>query len=203
MNKPAQNDHPIHELLQNRWSPRAFSGQMVEHEKLLSLFEAARWSPSCINLQPWSFIVVNRDEPLPFASMVSILGERNQMWAKHAPVLVLALAASEMEPGKPNPYAAYDLGQSIAHLSIQASALGLAVHQMGGFDRLKAAQVFELPQGSLPMSVFAIGYPGDPATLPEGFREREMEPRTRKPLSEFVFDGALKMPLVEKVNFPN
>ena len=190
MKKPTQNEHPIHEILQNRWSPRAFSGQMVEHDKLLSLFEAARWAPSSSNLQPWSFIVTNREDPAAFAKLLGTLGDWNQAWAKNAPILVLALAAAEREPGKTNHYAAYDLGQSIAHLSIQASALGLTVHQMGGFDRQKAAQVFELPAGTNPLSVFAIGYPGNPATLPEGFRELEVGPRTRKPLAEFVFDGA-------------
>ena len=140
MKKPTQNEHPIHEILQNRWSPRAFSGQMVEHDKLLSLFEAARWAPSSSNLQPWSFIVTNREDPAAFAKLLGTLGDWNQAWAKNAPILVLALAAAEREPGKTNHYAAYDLGQSIAHLSIQASALGLTVHQMGGFDRQKAAQ---------------------------------------------------------------
>ena len=135
--------------------------------------------------------------------MVNVLGDWNQTWAKHAPVLVLALAKAEREPGKTNHYAAYDVGQAVAHLSIQASALGLVVHQMGGFDRQKAAPTFELPEGFSPMTVFAIGYPGDPATLPEGLRESETAPRTRKPLGEFVFDGAWKLPLEEKILFLN
>jgi nitroreductase len=199
MQKNAQTDHPIHDLLKTRWSPRAFSAQPVENKKLLSLFEAARWAPSGINIQPWAFIVTNQQAPEPFAKLLGTLSERNQLWAKDVPVLVMSIFNGEREPGKPNPWAAYDLGQSVAHLSIQASALGLFVHQMGGFDRQKAAQAFELPTGYEPMTVFAIGYPGDPASLPDGLRERELETRTRKPLSEIVFDGAWKQPLDEKV----
>jgi nitroreductase len=199
MEKTAQNNHPIHELLKTRWSPRAFSGQPVETEKLLSLFEAARWAPSGANTQPWAFIVTTQESAGPFAKLLGTLGERNQVWAKNVPVLVLAITKSEREPGKPNLWAGYDLGQSVAHLSVQASALGLYVHQMGGFDRQKAAQAFELPAGYEAMTVLAIGYPGDPTTLPEGFRAPEMEVRTRKPLSEMAFDGAWMQPLEEKI----
>ncbi len=198
MDKYAQTDHPIHDLLKTRWSPRTFSAQPVESEKLFSLFEAARWSASGGNTQPWSFIVTSRENPAAFEKLLGTLGERNQLWAKNAPVLVLSITKSEREPGKPNAWAGYDLGQSVAHLSVQASALGLYVHQMGGFDRQKAAQVFELPAGHEAMTVFSIGYPGDPASLPEGLRERELETRTRNPLSEFVFDGAWQQPLAEK-----
>ncbi|MDO8970254.1 MAG: nitroreductase family protein, partial [Saprospiraceae bacterium] len=134
MNKPATNLHPIHDLLKNRWSPRAYSAQPVEKQHLLSLFEAARWAPSSGNMQPWTFIVTTLADPEPHAKLVAALGERNQMWAKHAPVLVLSIVQRDREPGKPNLWATYDLGQSVAHLSVQATALGLFVHQMAGFD---------------------------------------------------------------------
>lgn len=198
MHKPAQTNYPIVDLLKNRWSPRAFSKRPVETETLLSLFEAARWSPSSSNTQPWFFIVVSPQSPDRFAKLLGTLGERNQQWAKDAPVLVLTIALRDRAPGKPNLWAGYDLGQSVAHLSIQASALGLSVHQMGGFDRLKAAEAFELPDGYEPMTVIAIGYAGDPAALPEDLRESEVAPRTRKPLSEFVFDGGWEEPLQNK-----
>ena len=200
--KNAQTNHPIHDLLKTRWSPRAYSEQPVEPEKLLSLFESARWAPSGGNNQPWTFIVTARQSPEPFAKLLSTLGERNQSWAKNAPVLVMSIIRTEREPGKPNPYASYDLGQSVAHLSFQASALGLYVHQMAGFDHMKAAQLFELPAGYEPMTVFTIGYPGNPASLPEGLREREVEARTRKPLSEIAFDGAWNRPLEEIIQPP-
>jgi nitroreductase len=190
MNKPAINHYPIHDLLKNRWSPRAFSDRAVEKEHLLSLFEAARWAPSGGNQQPWAFIITTSTDPEPYAKLVATLGERNQAWAKHAPVLVLAIAVSEREPGKPNAYAGYDLGQAVAHLTVQASALGLVIHQMAGFDRQKAREAFDLPQGCDPLTVFTIGYPAELDSLPEEIRTRELAPRSRKPLSEFVFDGA-------------
>lgn len=197
MQKPAPTQYPVHDLLKNRWSPRAFSAQPVEPAALLSLFEAARWSPSGGNVQPWSFIVTTQSDPEPHARLLSTLGERNQLWAKSAPVLVLTVAQVEREPGKPNPYARYDLGQSVAHLSIQAGALGLFVHQMAGFDARKARELFELPEAYEAVTVFALGYAGDPEQLPGEMRERELAPRVRKPLGEFVFNGAWKQPIVQ------
>jgi nitroreductase len=194
MDKNAQTDYEIHDLLKTRWSPRVFSARPVESEKLLSLFEAARWAPSGMNSQPWAFIVTTQAAPEAFAKLLGTLGERNQMWAKHVPVLVLSIMNAEREPGKPNLWAGYDLGQSVAHLSVQASALGLYVHQMAGFDRDKAAEVFGLPAGFQAMTVFAIGYAGDPAILPEDFRKIELAPRSRKPLAQVVFDGEWMKP---------
>ncbi len=194
MNKSAQTQYPILDLLKNRWSPRAFAARPVEREKLLSLFEAARWAPSGGNVQPWSFIVTTQSEPEAFEKLLSALGEGNRVWAKDVPVLVLSVVQREREPGKPNRWAAYDVGQAVAHLSIQASAIGLAVHQMGGFDAQQAAQLFNVPEGYEALTVFAIGYAGDPALLPDRLREREVAARSRKPLNEFVFDGAWQEP---------
>jgi nitroreductase len=187
MNKSAQNNHPIHILLKDRWSPRAYSAQPVEEAKLLSLFEAARWSPSGGNTQPWAFLLTRRDQPAAHEKLVSALGERNQLWARHAPVLVLSLAKVLRDDGSPNAYAGYDLGQAMAHLSIQAGDLGLHVHQMAGFDQMKARELFAIPAAYQPMTVFTVGYLGDPQTLPDELRERELQPRARKPLAEFVF----------------
>ncbi len=198
MSKSAAVRYPILDILKNRWSPRAFAARPVESEKLLSLFEAARWSPSGNNQQPWAFIVTQPIEREPFEKLLGTLSERNQVWAKDAPVLVLSIVQPERAPGQPNPWAAYDVGQAVAHLSVQASAVGLAVHQMAGFDRQQAAKLFALPPGYEALTVFAIGYAGDAAALPAGLRERELEPRSRKPLSDFVFDGAWQAPLLEQ-----
>ena len=199
MNKPAQNNYPIHEFLQQRWSPRVFTTQSVEPEKLLSLFEAARWAPSGGNLQPWSFLVVTNQKSEHFQKLVGVLSEGNQQWAKNVPVLVLTLARKEREPGKPNPWAAYDLGQSIAHLSVQASTMGLHVHQMGGFDARQATEIFNIPDDFQALTVVAIGYLGDPDQLPEGLREREVQGRTRKPLEEIVFIHEWNQSLEESI----
>ena len=190
MQKPAPVHHPIHDLLRHRWSPRAFSDKPVSPDVLRSLFEAARWAPSSSNEQPWAFLVATRDDAENHAKMVSTLVEFNQNWAKHAPVL--AIAISEMafaRTGKPNPNAFYDTGAAVAHLSVEATSQGLFVHQMAGFDPKKASELFEIPGGWEPIAAFVIGYPGDPASLPDTLRERELAPRERKPLSSFVMSG--------------
>jgi nitroreductase len=178
----------IHKLLMNRRSPRAFSDEPVESEKLLSLFEAARWSPSSANEQPWRFIVATKDDSQVFSALVESLSEGNRRWAERAPLLVLALAQSTYtRTGRPYRHSWYDLGQSIAFLSIQATALGLAVHQMGGYDADKTRQLLSIPEGFEPVIMFAVGYPGEPESLPDDLRKREQAPRSRKPLQDFVY----------------
>ena len=190
MHKPAPAQHPVHELIQHRWSPRAFSAQPVPPDVLRSLFEAARWAASSSNEQPWAFLVTTPDDKENHAKMVSTLVEFNQGWAKHAPVL--AIAVSEMafaKTGKPNPNAFYDTGAAMANLSLEATSRGLFVHQMAGFDPHKAIELFEIPGGWEPIAAFTIGYPGDADALPEKLREREHAPRERKPLEAFVMGG--------------
>ena len=198
MNKPTTNKYPIHDLLQSRWSPRAFDRRPVEPEKLQSLFEAARWSPSGANLQPWSYIVTTSDAPESFSRLLSTLTERNQRWAQSAPVLMLTLARTVNEDGRRNPWSHYDLGQSIAHLSVEATNRGLSVHQMGGFDLEKARTAFGIPEGFEPVTVVAIGYPGEPENLTDDFREKELAPRVRKEISEFVFQNEWAQPFAER-----
>jgi len=190
MQKPAPTHHPIHDLLRHRWSPRAFSDKPVSPDILRSLFEAARWAPSSNNEQPWAFLVATRDDPENHAKMLSTLVEFNQSWAKHAHVL--AIAVSEMafaRTGKANRNAFYDTGAAVAHLSVEATSRGLFVHQMAGFEPHKAVELFGIPDGWEPIAAFVIGHPGDPASLPDTLREREIGPRERKPLSSFVMSG--------------
>jgi nitroreductase len=194
MTKPAVTDYPIHTLLQTRWSPRAFAPTPVAVDQILSLLEAARWSASGANIQPWSFVVVPKDDEDAFARLLGALVEGNQVWVQHVPLLVLAVAHQQREPGKPNPYALYDLGQAVAHLSVQATALGLRVHQMAGFNQEQARSAFAIPEEYLPFTVLAIGELGDPDALPEALRTRELAERTRKPLGSFVFGGAWGQP---------
>jgi len=190
MEKPAQTTYPIHDLIRRRWSPRAFSDRMVEPEKLQSLFEAARWAPSCFNDQPWRFIVCTKQNPEAHARLVGCLADANVPWAKNAPVLILSVAkAAFSHNDKPNRHALHDVGMAIENLIIQAMALGLWVHQMAGYDAAKARQVFAIPEGYEPVAAIAIGYEGDPQNLPDPLRERELGPRSRKPLSDLVFDG--------------
>ena len=166
INKQAITKEEIHSILKNRWSPRAFSGDAVENYKLVRMFEAARWSPSASNEQPWSFMLgIKGDET--YQKIFETLVEFNQLWAQTAPVLVLTCGRtmSLKYAGKPNATFMYDAGQAVANLTFQASADGLFVHQMAGFDTAEAARVFSLPAEFVAITVLAVGYIGDPEVL--------------------------------------
>ena len=135
MEKPAPTDHPIEEILRRRWSPRAFSDRIVEPEKLQSLWEAARWAASSFNEQPWYFIVATKQKLEEHARLLSCLVEKNQQWARLAPVLMVSIAKLNFEKtGKPNRHAFHDVGLAMGNMLVQATALGLFVHQMAGFS---------------------------------------------------------------------
>jgi nitroreductase len=190
MHKPATTDFPVHDLIRHRWSPRAFSEKPVEPAILASLFEAARWAPSSSNEQPWAYLVATKDNPEDFAKMVSVLVEFNADWAKNAPVLALAVSHLKFQSnGNPNRNAFYDTGAATVLFSMEATARGLYIHQMAGFDPAKAKHVFEIPADWEPIAAFAIGYPGDTNSLSQKLQDREVAPRTRKPLTEFVMSG--------------
>jgi len=179
--------HPLHELLRRRRSPRAYDSRPIEAAKLRSLLEAARWSPSANNNQPWRFIVGEQGaDDTTFDRLLNTLAASNARWARHVPVLMLAVAKLYDRPGKEK-NSLYDLGLAVAHLTTQATALGLAVHQMGGFDGDKAREEFDIPAGYEPVAMIAVGYQGDPASLPDDLRERELAPRGREALDTFVY----------------
>lgn len=177
----------MHELIQSRYSPRAFSDRSVPIETIRIVMEAARWSASSRNEQPWRFVVAHReDDEEGFARMFDCLNPGNREWAHAAPVLVLSIASMHLaRNGKPNRHARHDVGLAVSQMTIQAAALGLMVHQMGGFDGERARTTFEIPEGFEPVTAIAIGYPG----------EEERRPRTRRPLSETVFKGRFGNPL--------
>lgn len=196
MEKPADNTYPIHELIAQRWSPRAFGDRPVEVEKLHSLFEAARWAPSSFNEQPWGFMVATRQQAEQHQAMVECLSEGNQVWAADAPVLLLSIAKLTFDRnGKPNRHAYHDTGMAVANLVLQATDLGLVVHQMAGFDQQQARTRFAVPEGWDPVAVIAIGYSGDPEELPSDLTQREYRKRKRKSFEEFVFSGTFGEPL--------
>ena len=179
--------HPIHDLLQKRWSPRAFSAQPVEEHKILALFEAARWAASGGNEQPWRFIYATKEQGDRYDRLFACLNEGNQSWASSAPVLILTLARTRRErDNQPNRYAWYDLGLAVGNLTTQASALDLYVHQMAGFSAEKARQLFDLPPDIEPVTMIAVGYLGDPEQLAERHRERELAQQQRKTLDELI-----------------
>jgi nitroreductase len=195
MEKLADADHPIHDLLRRRWSPRAFSERIVEPETLRSLFEAARWAPSSNNEQPWYFIVGTKAEPAAYDRLFQCLKEGNKKWAFRAPVLMLSVARLNFEDeGTINRHALHDTGMAAFSLTTQATALGLIVHQMAGFDVEKARADLAIPAGFEPVAMIAVGYAGDPAQLPDYLRERELKPRERKSIREFVSLGKWNVP---------
>lgn len=190
MSKPAATDHPVHELFAARWSPYAFADRPVSREDLLSLFEAARWAPSSYNEQPWSYLVATRENAEEYHKLLSCLVEGNRAWAKTAPVLALGCTSLNFTlDGRPNAAAIHDLGLASANLVLEATARGLAVHQMIGILPDRARELYAVPAGVQPLTGLAIGYAGDPAALPENLRARDAARRPRKPLAAFVFGG--------------
>lgn len=173
-----------------RWSPISFSDREVAPGDVARLFEAARWSPSSGNSQPWRFLVGLRNSET-HKKIAATLGGANQIWAPHAPVLILGTAlAVSPRTGAPNYYALYDLGQATALLVLQAAAQGLAAHQMGGYDKEAIRAAFEIPAEYALGSVIAVGYQGEPSALTdEKLLAREQTPRTRKPLQEMAFSS--------------
>jgi nitroreductase len=190
LHKSADTQLELHPFVRDRWSPRAFSGRSISVEDLARLLEAARWAPSCSNEQPWRFIVARKEDAATFAKILSVLDESNQIWTRHAPVLMLAVAKRTFSAtGKPNRWGPHDVGLALGSLTLQASAMGIFVHPMAGFDPDKARSVFHIPEDFEPMTGVAIGYLGDPNTLPEKLKARELAPRTRKSMNEIVFGG--------------
>ena len=188
--KQANPDHPINELIAQRWSPYTFADRPVPTGDLRSVFEAARWAASSYNEQPWSYIVAVKDDRKAFQAMTSCLVEGNQEWASSAPVLAIGCTSLRFtRNGQPNAAAGHDLGLASASLTFEATARGLFVHQMIGILPNKARELYSIPENVQPLTGFAIGYAADPGKLPEKFQERDLASRVRKPLSQFVFGG--------------
>lgn len=187
-------DHPIHPLLASRWSPYSFDpAKSVDANTLRRVFEAARWSMSSYNAQPWRYIVANRsaDEAL-WNNVLEVLLAGNRPWAEYAPVLAIGLVIPNFEyNGKPNSAAFHDLGAASACLTLEAASHNLMVHQMSGIDPDKAMETFELDDTVIPLTALAIGYAGDNSTLENEYVKRDARKRERKPLSEIIIRGSL------------
>jgi len=167
----------------------AFDPRPVENEKILLLFEAAKWAPSSGNKQPWRFIFATIDTP-DYDMLFGLLKDGNKVWAKTAPLLVLSIAQTiSTKKNHPNRYAFYDTGMAVGNMLVQATYMGLYVHQMGGYDKERARNVLNIPWRYEPAAMMAIGYKGDPATLPKKVAAREKKERTRKELGSFLFAG--------------
>lgn len=188
--RAAETSVPLLDVLAARWSPRAFDpSSPIDEDKLAAALEAARWSPSASNTQPWRFIVARRGTELHAAIDDALMGF-NREWAGAAQVLIATFAEERDADGNPRPWAQYDLGQAVAHLSIQAHADGLFVHQMGGIEREELRALQGVEDRFTPVSVIALGELGDASALSEKLQQREVAPRVRRPLDETVIASA-------------
>ncbi|AKR43595.1 nitroreductase family protein [Methylophilus sp. TWE2] len=192
MQKPAITQQPIHELIANRWSGRAYdASKPVTKDQVVSLLEAARWAPSCFGDQPWRYVVCNKNEnSQAWQAAYDCLVPGNQSWAVNAPLLLLICADTLFSHNdKPNKWAPYDTGAATENLCLQATALGLMAHQMGGFDADKARTTFNVPERYQILAMVTVGYQAEVESLSGETKERETAPRSRKPLNELFFNG--------------
>jgi len=195
MENLAPTKYPVHDLIRKRWSPRAFAAKIPSNETLQSLLEAARWSASSSNEQPWRFLIATQDHPDAFAKVLSCLVEGNQVWAKAAPVLMLSFVKkTSSRNGGPNRVALHDVGLATAQIFLQATSMGLVTHAMGGIELEKIRTTYDLPADFDPVAAIAIGYPGDPEKLPEPLRQREKNPRERKDPKALFFSDLWEHP---------
>lgn len=173
-------------VILERWSPRAFDDRDVSPADLKVIFEAARWAPSSFNEQPWRFIVGRRNSDT-YKKIAESMVPFNQAWAVNAPVLILSVAKTRFSHNdSPNNYAVHDLGAADGFITLQAASMGIATHQMAGFDQAKAREAFAIPEIYAIGSIMALGYQGEPSILNEHYQGQEQSPRSRKPLSEIV-----------------
>jgi len=188
-NKTAVTSVPILSVLAERWSPRSFDkSYKLTQTELLSILEAGRWAPSANNNQPTRYFVVTREDK-NHAAIAGTLAGWNQAWAPDASAIILIGVEATNPDGNVNPFANYDAGQAVAHLSVQAHELGLHVHQMAGLDIAKAAEILEVPVNVHLIVSAVVGKMAAADELPEALHEREIAPRTRKTLDEVVLYG--------------
>jgi nitroreductase len=192
MQKPAVTQTPIHELLAERWSGRAYDAtKPVTPQQIIALLEAARWAPSCFGDQPWRFVVWDKaTNAAGWWQAFDCLAPSNQTWAVDAPVLML-VAADKLfnHNGEPNRWAQYDTGAAAENLCLQAQAMGLMAHQMGGFDEDKARALVGVPTQYTLMAMLTVGVQAEPAEFKEGVKERELAPRKRREFADLFFTG--------------
>lgn len=196
VHKPAETSRPVHDIIRNRWSPRAFAPTPVPADALVSVMEAGRWAASSNNVQPWRFVVGTTADPDAHAALVKAFNVRNQRWTQFAPVLMVVLARRTAEnDDKPNAHAWYDTGAAVAQMAAQATALNLRMHQAAGIDRDYIRAELAVPADYDIIAGLALGYQGDPSALPDDLAARETEPRKRRALAETFFTGRFGAPL--------
>ena len=194
MDKRAPAEHPIHDVLAERWSPFVFADTPVDDATLAALLEAARWAPSSYNEQPWRFLVGRgRDES--WQAIRDSLVPGNRAWAERAPLLLVSVASLRYARGdKPNAHAWHDVGLATGNLLAEATARGLLVHPMGGFSADVIRERFGVPEAFAPIAALAVGHHGEPAAADEALAGYEARPRLRRPLAELAFGASWGQP---------
>ncbi len=198
MKRTAPVSHPVHDIIAERHSPRCFAARAIDATTLASLFEAARWAPSSFNEQPWRFVIAPRGDKESFDRILDLLTPGNQGWAQTAAVLGVSTAKKTFtRNGKPNRHALHDVGLASALMAAQATAHGIGMHMMAGFDRERAQAELAIPEDFEPVAAFALGYPEEAENMPDSERERLEKPRQRKPLQDLLFLGSWERPYTE------
>jgi nitroreductase len=186
-NVSAVVEYPVLDAIRDRKGIRAFAPQLIEADKIASLFEAARWAPSSMNDQPWRYIYATKDEPEEWHRIFGTLSEGNRIWAKNAPLLIASFSKARFSlSNRENSFALYDLGAANALLAVQAAAMGLQVHQLAGYSSRALMDNLQIGEAYKPGVILAVGYPGNPDDLPEPLKQREFAPRRRKRQIQFV-----------------
>lgn len=183
--KETPTDFDIHPLIKDRWSPRSFSAEKVNAEGINKLLEAMRWAPSSMNEQPWEVVVAEKGTA-KHKVLAASLAAGNLPWASEAPLLMLVLAKTEFGNGAAHHGALYDVGLAVGNLSMEATHLGLSLHQMGGFDKIAVKDSLGLEETLKPVVIIAVGFRGTHENLPEGLQQRELSARKRKKIEEFT-----------------
>ncbi len=185
-----QVDHPILDLFHMRWSPRSMTGEPVERNDLMALFEAARWAPSAFNNQPWRFFFAMRDTD-HWPILFGLLGESNKVWCAQAGVLVLLASKTTFDHnGEKARLYAFDAGAAWENFALEATHRGLVTHPMQGFDHIAAKSALNLPEELDPMIMIAVGHQGPAEALPESLQARE-KPSPRRPSKDLIHEGPL------------
>jgi nitroreductase len=200
--KKAKTSEPIAELLEMRWSPRAFDiNKPVSHEQIISLCESARWAPSCAGDEPWRFLIWNQyQNKEAWSKAFETLKEYNQNWVKNAPVLICAIANKNFRKGEPNNWGKFDLGAACENIYLQAFSMGLYAHPMGGFSPEDIRNKFNIPVQFEIVTMIAIGYPGELDVLDDYNKRREVIDRKRMPLAELFFESNWNNSIVKSEN---
>lgn len=183
---------PVDALFLDRWSPRAMSGEVLSEAELMTLFEAARWAPSCGNFQPWRFLYARRDTDF-WPAFLELLNPRNRSWAQRAGALVLVISRTHFDgDGRACPTHSFDAGAAWQNLALQAWLSKLVAHGIAGFDAERARRVLRVPASYAVEAMIVLGRRGDPALLDDSQRRREM-PSDRRPLAQSVCEGPFSL----------